>query len=286
MDPVASLARRLWESVEPLHALVYFAPEPAEAVQALGIPSWWMGYFTGRVAPLGAPEPAAVTAMLFGFAPSMVGRAIPDAWAYATPEDVLQTRLDAARRALERVLPSMSEVDLVTLVELLERAVEGCRYDGCALAASWAAVRRPADLTTRLWLATTVLREHRGDGHVIACVHAGLRGLDATLTHIATGDTTRDLVQPSRGWTDEDWESSRRRLVARGWLTQASRLTKTGGDLRRRVEEATDRLAADPIMALGESGVEQVIALAAPLSRHLIDSGAFPVPNPIGAPRP
>ncbi|MFD0889206.1 hypothetical protein ACFQ08_32125, partial [Streptosporangium algeriense] len=48
MVPNPTSARRLWESVEPLHAVVYFTPEPAEAARALGLPGWWAGYFTGR----------------------------------------------------------------------------------------------------------------------------------------------------------------------------------------------------------------------------------------------
>jgi hypothetical protein len=130
------------------------------------------------------------------------------------------------------------------------------------------------------------LREHRGDGHVIAAVSQGLRGLDASVTHVATGAISRDMLQPTRGWSDEDWQKSERRLRARGLLDRDGRLTKTGGALRRDIEDMTDRLAAEPVERLGEIGVKQAIELAAPVSRHLIDCGLVPVPNPIGAPRP
>ncbi len=103
---MTSLQRRLWEAVEPLHAVVYFAPETAAAAKAVGLPGWWMGYFAGRVAPLGPlPEPP-VTAMLFGFAPRMVARSMPDAWKYAEPAAVLQSRMDAVEVALGRILPA------------------------------------------------------------------------------------------------------------------------------------------------------------------------------------
>jgi hypothetical protein len=137
-----------------------------------------------------------------------------------------------------------------------------------------------------VWLAATVLREHRGDGHILAAVVNGLRGLDATVTLVATGVMPRSLVQPTRGWSDEDWEQSVRRLQARGLLDRDGRLTKTGGALRREVEDLTDRLAAGPVERLGSTGVERAIALAAPLSRRLVDTGVFPVPNPVGVPRP
>ncbi len=286
MDPSPTLARRFWEAVEPLHAVAYFAPEPAQAARALGLPGWWTGYFAGRAAPLGPLDAPPVTAMFYGFAPAMVARALPDAWAYASPGSVLSTRLDAAQAALERTLPRSAGETLERLAVLLERAVGACRYEGRPLAAGWSRVRPPEGAAGRVWLAATVLREHRGDGHVLAAVHAGLRGLDATLTHVATGAVTRQLLQVNRGWTDAEWEDSRRRLTAHGLLDRTSRLTRSGGELRRRIEEATDRLAADPVTALGESGIEEAIGLAAPLSRHLVDTGVVPVPNPIGAPRP
>ncbi|MFI8966047.1 hypothetical protein ACIGO8_28495 [Streptomyces sp. NPDC053493] len=286
MEPSPTLARRLWEAVEPIHAVVYFAPEPAAAARAIGLVGFWMGYFAGRVAPLGPLSAPAANALCFAFAPGRVARALPDAWAYAPPEKVLDTRMSAARATLERALPATRRADLERLVELLERAVEGCGYEGRTLAAAWSTVPRPAELLGRLWLAVTVLREHRGDGHVIAVAHAGLTGLEASLVHVATGGVSRELLQTSRGWSDAAWERARRRLTGRILLDRDGRLTRAGGTLRREVEHATDRLAGDPVALLGTTGVEEAIRLAAPLSRHLVDTGVVPVPNPIGVPRP
>jgi hypothetical protein len=154
------------------------------------------------------------------------------------------------------------------------------------LAAAWSQLPQPDDAVESVWLAATILREHRGDGHVIAGVSAGLRGLDATVTFVATGAISRELIQPSRGWSDEDWEQSVRRLQARGLLDRDGRLTKTGGTLRRDIEDLTDRLASAPVERLGDTGVTRAIDLATPISRHLIDTGVIPVPNPVGAPRP
>ncbi|MYS85594.1 SCO6745 family protein [Embleya scabrispora] len=284
--PAPTLARRFWEAIEPVHAVVYFAPEPIEAARALGLIGWWMGYFAGRLAPLGAVRVPEANALCFAFAPSRVARVLPDAWTCTTPEKVLDTRLGAVEAALTRTLPAVGERHLGRLADLLEHAVEGCGYEGRALAAAWSGVPRPDGVVGRLWPASTVLREHRGDGHVIAVAHAGLTGLEAGLTHAATGNVARELLQSTRGWTDAQWEQARRRLVAKGLLDRDTRLTKSGGALRRELEHATDRLAADPVTRLGEDGVEEAVRLAAPLSRHLVDSGLIPVPNPIGAPRP
>jgi len=100
MEPTPTLARRLWEAVEPIHAVVYFAAEPAEAARQAGLKGFWMGYFAGRVAPLGPVPPEAVAAMAYGFAPAMVARAIPDAWRLADPRAVLGARTHGAAKAL------------------------------------------------------------------------------------------------------------------------------------------------------------------------------------------
>ncbi|MGI5128259.1 SCO6745 family protein [Pseudonocardia sp. CA-107938] len=286
MTPTPTLARRLWEAVEPLHAIVYFAPQPAAAARRIGLRGYWMGYFASRVAPLGPVPPVAVAAMAYGFAPSMVARAIPDAWSYAEPALVLETRIAAAAEALRAAFDPAEVTALAELAEPLWETVAACRFDGRPLAAAWSQVPRPADPVASAWLAAGVLREHRGDGHVLAAVAHGLAGLDATLTFVAAGGMQRDVIQPARGWTDEEWAQSARRLAARGLLDRDGRLTRLGGALRHDVEDMTDRLAAAPVERLGPTGVEDVIARAAPLSRVLVDTGAFPVPNPVGAPRP
>ncbi|MFK0248636.1 hypothetical protein ACIQUM_28415 [Amycolatopsis azurea] len=281
---MTSLQRRLWEAVEPLHAVVYFAPETAAAAKAVGLPSWWMGYFAGRVAPLGPlPEPPA-TAMLFGFAPRMVARSLPDAWKYAEPAVVLQRRMDAVEAALKRILPM--DAPFEELAGLLEQAVTGCDYAGRPLAAAWSSVAKPATPIGRIWLAATVLREHRGDGHVLSAIAAGLRGLDTTMTHIGSGAVTREVVQVNRGWSDDDWDESVARLTGQGILDGDLKLTESGIVLRQRIEDDTDRLATGPLDALGEDGAAEVVRMAVPLSRRIFDDGAIPLPNPMGAPRP
>jgi hypothetical protein len=245
-----------------------------------GLRGYWMGYFAGRLAPLGPIGPGPATAVLFGFAPAMVARALPDAWSFASPAAVVESRLEAVASALRPVAGEVAE-----LTELLWRAVGACGFDGRPLAAAWAAVPKPADPLSRLWLAATILREHRGDGHVLAAVHAGLGGLETTLTHIGDGVLGRADIQPHRGWSDAQWDAAVERLRARGILDPDGRLTEAGRELRRRIEADTDRLAAAPVVELGDD-VERLLELAVPLSRAVIDRGVVPVPNPMGVPRP
>jgi hypothetical protein len=286
MEPAMTLARRLWQVTEPIHDLVYFQPEPTDVLKRMGLRGFWMCYFAGRFAPLGAIGPEPATAMAYGFAPWMVARALPDAWCRAAPEAVLAARVAAAGAVTRDVLATAPPAVVTELGDLLWSAVDACWYEGRPLAAGWSAVEPGDDPWTGLWLAATVLREHRGDGHVLAAVALGLRGLDATASHVATGAVTRAVMQRHRGWSDDEWDASMRRLQARGLLDRDGRLTKTGGALRYQLEETTDRLAAGPVERLGQLGVERVIELALPLSRHIFDRGIVPDPNPIGVSRP
>ena len=48
-----SMARPLFQLVEPVAVVTYMADEPTEAVMALGAGNVWDAYFAGRAAPLG-----------------------------------------------------------------------------------------------------------------------------------------------------------------------------------------------------------------------------------------
>ncbi|MFC5911801.1 SCO6745 family protein [Streptacidiphilus monticola] len=278
------LARRLWEAVEPLHAVVYFAPEPAEAAREVGLKGYWMGYFAGRLSAVGPVGAGVGSALCFAFAPGKVARALPDAWSFATAEAVLESRLAAVEKMLGRLLKPLRPSELDQLTGLLEALVDTCDFDGRALAAAWADVPRPDSLLVRLWLAATVLREHRGDGHVMALAREGLGGLAAGITHVAAGAVTRESIQGSRGWTDEEWELGSAKLRRKGLLDAEGGLTPAGQELRTRVEADTDRLASHAVIRA--EAATTAIALAAPVSRALLTSGALPPVNPIGLPRP
>ena len=44
-------ARALWMRYETIHAVTYFGAESADAAKAIGLDSWWKGYFAFRGAP-------------------------------------------------------------------------------------------------------------------------------------------------------------------------------------------------------------------------------------------
>ena len=188
-------ARAVWQGIEPLHAVTYFAPECRQAAKAAGLPSFWMGYFAARAAPLGPVGPAAVAALFFNFHPGMVARSIPDAWSLVGPADVLEMRRAAAAKSLTLRLPSVEEL-AATVDPLLDRVVAGADGSGRALFSANRELDRPADPVEALWQSCTSLREHRGDGHVAMLASRGLDGCEA-LALFAASEGSRPRGPPS-----------------------------------------------------------------------------------------
>jgi hypothetical protein len=282
----ASYARLIWERLEAYHAVVYFAPENKAAYAAAGLKGGWMGYFAGRSAPLGPASAELVAALFYNFHPQMVRRSLPDAWSFSSPERVLQARLEAVDGALRRLLDDAGSRAVSEAADVCLDAAARCGFAGRPMFAANAALDPPDEPHLRLWHAATMLREHRGDGHVAALVAAGLDGCEAHLTLVATGVVPASGLQPYRGWSDEEWAAARTRLAARGILDAEGAATAPGAELRRWVEERTDDLALEPWRALGERERERLVELLDGPVRAIVSGGGVPFPNPMGLPAP
>ena len=285
MDP--GVARRMWRVLEPYHAVTYFTDEARQAFKDAGLRGFWMGYFAGRAAPMGPVGPGVVTATFFGFRHSMVARALPDAWTFASVTDVLTARMAGADRALRRLLDdAVGDGTVAEAAGLARAAAEAGDPSGRPIFAANADLPWPAEPHLVLWQAATLLREHRGDGHVVALAAAGLDGCESHVSQVAAGVLSREVLQPNRGWTDEDWADATARLRERGWLDEDDLVTDAGRSARREIEHRTDELALPPWRMLGDGGAQRLAELVAPLVGRVADGGAFPVPNPIGVPSP
>jgi hypothetical protein len=275
------VARAMWTLYEPVHDVTYFAPEAQAAYQAAGLRGYWRGYFAGRAAPLGAVGPEPVVAAFYGFAPGMVARALPSVWALASPEDALRARTEGAVAALARLLDGVPGV--AEAADLLERAADAADLPGRVLAAAHqAALPRPADDLGRLWRAASVLREHRGDGHVAALVANGVGGIESLVLRAGL-DLPRAYLQPFRGWTDDEWSAAADRLAGRGWLDGDGRITDAGCEVHDAVEAATDRAAAAPWQALGAAATDRLRDLLEPVATAC--HGVIPAESPVGLPK-
>ncbi|MDT0278295.1 SCO6745 family protein [Blastococcus goldschmidtiae] len=267
---------RAHRAVELLHSHVYFAPETEQHLTAVGLRPGRMCYFAGRSAAMGAVGAGAVIATFYNFSPALVARTIPAAWTLASPEQVLAARLDAARASLTRLLGDAASSDEVgELGELLREATTVLSPEGRALYAGHADLPWPEEPLLVLWHAATLLREHRGDGHVAALLHSGLSGIEALVTHTAMGrGFTPEAAKATRGWTEEEWDAAAQALADRGLVDDAG-LTEEGLELRARLEVHTDALSADPWLFLGPERTARVVELAKEFSRTLVANGAL-----------
>lgn len=272
------VARRMWTLLEPIHAVTYFSAEARSAFEQIGLRGFWRGYFAGRAAPLGPVAAAPVVALFNSFAPPMVDRALPAVWDLAAPDAVLAARAGGAHHALRPLVPDAASFDAVT--PALQRVVAALDPAGRALGAANAALLLSDDPYGRCWQTVTTLREHRGDSHVAAAVAADLAGLDLVVLRCGI-DMQRELLQPARGWTDDQWAAAVDGLAARGLVDPASAsATAAGRALVRDVEEVTDQLAARAWSVLTASELTVLAVALLPIARAC--AAGMPTPNPIG----
>ena len=276
-------ARRLWTVLEPLHDVVYFAPDVRDAGMRVGLRGFWMTYFAFRAAPLGPVGAGAVVATFAGFEPSMVAKALPDAWSRTTPAACVATRAEVSVGALRSVGVSVAACEVA--VAALAPVAASADPTGRPLYAANAELALPADPVAALWQLATTLREHRGDGHVAALVSAGVSGLEALLLQVGLGKFPDRLMRSVRGWPEDAWAAAADGLRARGLLGSDATLTPDGAALLASVEASTDERAwSGCLAALGEAGVDRVVAALRPSVGTLWRSGVLPSVNPTGLP--
>jgi len=264
----SSLARSAHNATNSLHSLVYFAPETERELTS-----------AGRAAPMGAVGAGVVTATFYNFSPGLVARSVPAAWDLATPTAVVRARFAAADAALTRLLgPEVTgSADMTALAGLLREAAGACSPEGRPLYAGHASLEWPDAPHLVMWHAVSLLREHRGDGHTCALAGAGLSGIEALVTHTATGKGfLPEFARASRGWSQEEWDSAVSGLQARGLMDGQGALTPAGQALRAEIEDQTDRLAATPWQYLGEGRTEDVVRMGKAMTRAVATAGAFP----------
>lgn len=281
------MARALWERYEPVHDLVYFAPEVRRAADALGMRGYWMGYFALRAAPLGAVSPSVVTSCFYVFHPARVARALPDAWGHAAPGEVLAARREALDAAMTGLFgpDTVGSADFVEAADLAWQAAAAADTTGRVLAAANQALERPERPTARLWQGLTTLREHRGDSHVAVLVGQGLGPVEAMLLKAAAGESDEEFLRETRKWERTDWNAAATRLRERGLLAVDGSLTPAGTALRTKVEALTDAAAEHPWTALGADRSARLAALLEPLARTVEKSALLPPGNPVGLTR-
>jgi hypothetical protein len=279
----AQMARRLWSRLEPIHVVTYFSPEPRAALSDAGYKGFWMGYFAGRAAPMGPVGAEVVLATFYNFSISHVSRAIPDAWNFAPPGAALEARQRGAAAALQRAFARDDLAEAVQTAAVLARAAaDSAPLEGRVLFAANRALPWPQEPVAALWHACTLLREHRGDGHVAALAAAGIGGREANVFQAAAGVVPREVFAVARHYDSAEWDSVSARLAGRGLVGPDGKLTARGRDVKDDVEDRTDRIALTAYDSLDDEQLLQLLESLAPLARAVIATGDIPEVTPVG----
>jgi hypothetical protein len=268
---MSSIARRMFDLVEPIGAIPYSADEPNEAMFALGFSNYWDTYFAGRAAPLGLVPAEVVDALFYNFAPGEVARHIPKVWRTTTPDAAIAARQAGCVKALRRILDDAVELpELERAADLLLKAAISAPYEGRPMYAALRALPLPDDVMARLFHAASLLREHRGDGHIAALMIEGVGGVEA---HVLLA---LDMGMPAEKFgrihhlpaaqlaAVVDGMKDRGLIGDDGWLSEEGRAVK------RRVEARTDELAAKPYEGLDPGELDELMAALEPLATRLL----------------
>ena len=267
LDPSAS--RAMWEAVERFHALTYIAPEVREEGAAVGLKGFYMNYFATRIAPVGAVGRDVVASTFFYFGPHRIHRAIPDAWTFSSPEQIIAARYRGMDGALRRIYPDVQSEAFVEAAALARRATAECEPIGRLLFTGWARLPWPDEPHLALWHACTLLREFRSGNHLIALCAEGLDGIESVVTHVAVGGAPRVWIREEAGWTEDDERAAVARLQRRGWLDDNGEATDECFTGRARVEALTDELDAPVWSGLGIDASQQLFDVLSQLVQVL-----------------
>lgn len=283
MEPVPSSSRVLWRLIEPIHAVTYFAPEPISEFRKAGYRGFWMGYFAGRSAPLGPVGPEVVYALFYNFSFDRVAKALPDAWTFAPAHVALEARERGATAALRRQLGDLAlDPCVARAADLLARAAEAAPPEGRPLFAANRALPEPVELITRLWHFATLLREHRGDGHVATLLSGGVTGrCSHVLQSLAIG-MPKAVYVTARDFSDREWDDLLAELRTAGYVDTAGRLTGAGRALKQDLETRTDELAWRAYADLSPEDLNALADALRPITRAVVAAGDIPLDAPMG----
>ncbi|MFJ8147856.1 hypothetical protein ACIQ8D_04635 [Streptomyces sp. NPDC096094] len=275
----ARAGRRCHNALNSLHSTHYFSPDLGRELGDLGVTDPRAVNFAVRAAALGPVGAGAVTATFYNYKHDLVARHVPAVWETATPAQVLAARARAVDATLRRLLgdQALASAEMSEAAGLALRAAEGCSRSARPLYSAHADLPVPDAPHLAFWHAATLLREHRGDGHLAALMAAGLDGLEALVTHTATGKgMAPKWIFSTRGWTQDEWEAATDRLRERGLIDEPGELSERGVALRDEIERETDRLDAAPYAHLGAEGVARLTELGTTFARTALGAGAFP----------
>jgi hypothetical protein len=261
----------MFELVEPIGVIPYAADEPNDAMFALGFTDFWDTYFAGRAAPLGIVPAEVVDALFYNFAPGEVARHIPKVWRTTTPAAAIAAREAGCVKALRRILGELVDAPaFARAADLLVEAATSAPVEGRPMYAALRAIPVPDEVVARLFHAASLLREHRGDGHIVALMTEGVGGLESHVLLALDAGMPAEKFGRVHHLPAAQLAAVIEGLRGRGLIGDDGWLSEAGSAVKQRVEARTDDLAAKPYECLDASDLDELVAALEPLAARLV----------------
>ncbi|WP_113701169.1 SCO6745 family protein [Nonomuraea lactucae] len=267
--------REVSVAIQATHRFIYFIPEIAEEATRLGVAERGRTYFAFRSAAMGAVPWQVTLATFYNFSPRAV-QTMTGVWDAAPPAQWQAARLTAAGGAMRRVGVALTDHEIAEARSLLDPLVSDADYAGKPLAAANASVALPDDPLLALWQELTVLREWRGDAHVLVLADNRVGPCECNILQAATGRfPAAPVARATRLWSDREWTEATARLAARGWLNDDGTATAAGYEARERIEVETDEHCAALWSRVDERSAHRLAALVTPINDAFTAAGTY-----------
>jgi hypothetical protein len=267
----ATPARRLRDVMAPIGEHAIWSAKTNEVLAKLGLP-FVPGYLWGRAAGLGEPTPEVVAAAFAIYEPRLSTLLYEHARRQCGRAGFVAAREEATIASLHDIL---GDVDVTDVVAVLRRGIDAADGSGRILYAGVRALGWPDDPLGQLWRVCDLLREHRGDSHMVVWLAANLSPVAVNvLTELWLEMPLGAYTALRRGWSEADITTAVAALEARG-LVNAGQITPAGRAFREDLEDRTDALEQPILDAIGDDYEPTVEALDR-WSAAIADFGAFP----------
>jgi hypothetical protein len=118
--------------------------------------------------------------------------------------------------------------------------------------------------------AASLLREHRGDGHIAALVAEGIGGLEAHVLVALELGIPAERFGRIHHLPAAQLTALVDGMKARGLVSEDGGFTRTGRETKERIESLTDDLAVAPYVILDEAELDELTTALEPLAAALV----------------
>ena len=200
--------------------------------------------------------------------------AVAAGWQISSRETILEAREGAATEMLERVLGEKPEgLDRVT--DILRRGADAAPWAGRSIFGGLRSLGFPGHPMGDMWRAADLLREHRGDSHVITWSVGGADAVEILLLTEQWWGLPARAYTPTRGWSTAEMDAGFERLQRLGLMSDDERITDAGRAFREEVEVRTDELERPILDALGDD-LDELVDHLDGWSDAIVAAGSYP----------